>query len=38
MDDIVVSKEGVTKLLKALNPAKALEPDELRPSPKAACD
>ena len=25
MDDIVVSKEGVIKLLKGLNPSKALE-------------
>ena len=31
MDDIVVSNEGVTKLLKALNPSKALGPDELHP-------
>ena len=31
MEDIVVSKEGVTKLLKALNPSKALGPDELHP-------
>ena len=29
MDDIVVSTEGVTKLLKGLNPSNALEPDEL---------
>ena len=29
MGDIVVSNEGVTKLLKGLNPAKALGPDEL---------
>ena len=29
MDDIVVSNEGVTKLLKGLNPSKALGPDEL---------
>ena len=28
MEDIVVSKEGVTKLLKGLNPPKALGPDE----------
>ena len=28
MDDIVVSKEGVTKLLKGLNSSKALGPDE----------
>ena len=31
MDDIVVSKDGVTKLLKSLNPSKALWPDELHP-------
>ena len=31
MDDIVISNEGVTKLLKALNPSKALSPDELHP-------
>ena len=31
MDDIVVSKDGVIKLLKGLNPSKALEPDELHP-------
>ena len=30
MDDIV-SNEGVTKLLKGLNPSKALGPDELHP-------
>ena len=29
MDDIVVSKDGVTKLLKGLSPSKALGPDEL---------
>ena len=34
MHDIVVTKEGVTKLLKGLNPSKALGPDELHPSPK----
>ena len=34
MHDIVVKKEGVTKLLKGLNPSKALGPDELHPSPK----
>ena len=28
---IVVTKEGVTKLLKGLNPSKALGPDELHP-------
>ena len=28
MEDIVVTKEGVTKLLKGLNPSKALESDE----------
>ena len=31
MDDIVVSNEGVTKLLKRLNHSKALRPDELHP-------
>ena len=31
MDDIVVSNEGVTKLLKGFNPSKALGPDELYP-------
>ena len=31
MDDIVVSNEGVTKLLKGLNPSKVLGPDELHP-------
>ena len=31
MDDIVVSNESVTKLLKGLNPSKALGPDELHP-------
>ena len=31
MDDIVVSNEGVTKLLKGLNPSKALGHDELHP-------
>ena len=31
MEDIVVTKEGVTKLLKGLNPSKALGPDELHP-------
>ena len=31
MDDIVVSKDGVTKLLKGLNPSEALGPDELHP-------
>ena len=30
-DDIVVSNEGVTKLLKGLNPSKASMPDELHP-------
>ena len=29
--DIVVTKEGVTKLLKGLNRSKALGPDELYP-------
>ena len=31
MDDIVVTKEGVLKLLKGLNPSKALGPDALHP-------
>ena len=31
MNDIVVSKDGVINLLKSLNPAKALGPDELHP-------
>ena len=31
MDTICISKEGVTKLLKGLNPSKALGPDELQP-------
>ena len=31
MDDIVVSKDGVIKLLNGLNPSKALGPDELHP-------
>ena len=31
MHYIVVTKEGVTKLLKGLNPSKALGPDELHP-------
>ena len=31
MEDIVVTKEGVTKLLKGLNPSKALGPDQLHP-------
>ena len=31
MEDIVVTKEGATKLLKGLNPSKALRPDELLP-------
>ena len=31
MNDIVISKEGVIKLLKGLNPSKALGPDELHP-------
>ena len=29
MEDIVVTKEGVTKLLTGLNPSKALGPNEL---------
>ena len=31
MEEIVVTKEGVTKLLKGLNPSEALGPDELHP-------
>ena len=31
MDEIVVTKEGVTKLLQGLNPSKALGPDGLHP-------
>ena len=31
MGDIVVSQDGVIKLLKGLNPSKALRPDELHP-------
>ena len=31
MDDIVASKDGIIKLLKGLNPSKALRPDELHP-------
>ena len=31
MYDIAISKEGVTKFLKGLNPSKALGPDELNP-------
>ena len=31
MQEIVVTKEGVTKLLKGLNPSEALGPDELHP-------
>ena len=31
MDDIVVSKDGVTLLLKGMNPSKALGPNELHP-------
>ena len=31
MEDIVVTKEGVTKLLKGFIPSKALGPDEIRP-------
>ena len=31
MEDIVVTKEGATKLLKGLNPLKALGPDEFHP-------
>ena len=31
MEDIVVTKEGVTKLLKGFDPSNALGPDELHP-------
>ena len=31
MNDIVISKDGVIKLLKGLNPSKALGPEELHP-------
>ena len=31
MEDIVVTKEGITKSLKGLNPSKALGPDESYP-------
>ena len=31
MHDIVITKEGVTKLLKGLNPSTAIGPDELHP-------
>ena len=31
MHNFVVTKEGVTKLIKGLNPSKALGPDELHP-------
>ena len=31
MDELVVTKEGETKLHKGLNPSKALGPDELHP-------
>ena len=31
MNDTVISKDGVIKLLKGLNPSKALGPDELHP-------
>ena len=31
MNDIVISKDGVIKLLKGMNPSKALRPDELHP-------
>ena len=32
MHDSVVTKEGVTKLLKGLNPSKTLGPNELHPT------
>ena len=39
LEDIVVTKEGVTKLLKGLNTSKALGSDELHPkSPKGIGD
>ena len=31
MEEIVVSKDGVTKLIEGLNPSKALGPGELHP-------
>ena len=31
MNDIIISKDGVSKLLKSLNPSKAFGPDELHP-------
>ena len=31
MEDMVVTKEGITNLLKGLTPSKALGPDELHP-------
>ena len=31
MEEIIVSKEGVTKLLKGMNPCYALGPDKLHP-------
>ena len=31
MDDIVVSKDGIIKLLKGLNSSKALGPNEIHP-------
>ena len=37
LEEIHVSTEGVTKLLKGLNPSKALGPDELDPSLKRIC-
>ena len=36
MDEIVVTKEGVIKLLKGLNPSKALGPDEEKVQNRAA--
>ena len=36
LDDIVISKDGVTKLFKGLNPSQASGPDELHSSPKGA--
>ena len=36
MEDVVVTKEGVTKLLKGLNPSKNLGPDKLHPRVRIA--
>ena len=37
MDAIVVSKDGVTKLLKGLSPSKALGPDSLLQTTESCC-